>query len=293
MEAKGHIKGNIKGHMLKAIAWMGGALLSFAVMAVSVRELSAGMHPFEMMFARSAIGLAIMTAVLSATGWRALRTSRIAGHLLRNVVHFTGQVLWIFGITLLPLATVFAIEFTTPMWGAVLAVAFLGERMNRGRWVALVLGFAGILTIVRPGLEGVSSGATIMLVCAVFFGATSVLTKWLTRTDQPIAIIFYMVVIQTLLGAVATTFVWTPVAAADWPWLGLMAVTGLTAHYCLTRALSVADASFVMPFDFLRLPLIAVAGYLLYGETVAPATFLGAALIFSGTYFSLRYESRR
>jgi drug/metabolite transporter (DMT)-like permease len=105
------------GHLVKAIAWMGGALLSFTAMAISVRELSSGMHAFEMLFIRSAIGVVILTVVLWATGWKTLRTKRMVGHLFRNAVHFTGQVLWIFGITLLPLATVFAIEFTTPIWG--------------------------------------------------------------------------------------------------------------------------------------------------------------------------------
>lgn len=280
------------GHLARAVAWMGVALLSFTVMAVSVRELAA-MHAFEMLFVRSAVGLAIMTAIVAVTGWRALKTTSLAGNFLRNGLHFTGQVLWIFGITLLPLATVFAIEFTTPMWSAVLAVAILGERMNRGRWTALALGFVGILVIVRPGLEGVSGGALIMLVCAVFFGATSVATKWLTRSDRPVTIVFYMVAIQTLLGAVASVFVWTPIETGDWPWLILLGITGLTAHYALTNALSVADASFVMTLDFLRVPLIAAAGYLLYAESIDPATLLGAALIFSGTYYSLKFESRR
>jgi len=279
------------GHLARAVAWMGVALLSFTVMAVSVREL-APMHAFEMLFVRSAVGLAIMTIVVSQIGWGALKTTRLAGNALRNGLHFTGQVLWIFGITLLPLATVFAIEFTTPMWSAVLAVTLLGERMNRGRWTALALGFAGILVIVRPGLEGVGGGALIMLVCAVFFGATSVATKWLTRSDRPVTIVFYMVAIQTLLGAAASVFVWTPIGIGDWPWLILLGITGLTAHYALTNALSVADASFVMTLDFLRVPLIAAAGYLLYAEAIEPATLLGAALIFSGTYYSLRYESR-
>jgi drug/metabolite transporter (DMT)-like permease len=281
------------GHLVKAIAWMGGALLSFTAMAISVRELSSGMHAFEMLFIRSAIGVVILTVVLWATGWKTLRTKRMVGHLFRNAVHFTGQVLWIFGITLLPLATVFAIEFTTPIWGALLAVAFLGERMNRGRWVALAFGFFGILVILRPGLATISTGALIMLACALFFGATNVITKWLTRSERPVAIVFYMVVMQTLFGAVASVFVWTPVATDAWAWLILLAITGLTAHYSLARALSVADASFVMPFEFLRLPLIGGTGFLLYGEAIEPATFLGAVLIFSGTYFSLRHESRR
>ena len=241
-------------HVAKAIAWMMGALLSFAVMAVSVRELSGGMHAFQMLFVRSLMGVGILSLVLCFRGWGTLRTQRIGGHLLRNVVHFAGQVFWILGITLLPLATVSAIEFTTPIWGAILAVIFLGERMNRGRWLAFALGIVGILVILRPGFALVSSGALIMLACTFFFGATNVITKWLTRSEQPLAILFYMVLMQSLVGVVTASLVWTPIQVGDWPWLVLLALTGLSAHYSLVRAFGAADAIFVMPFEFLSCP---------------------------------------
>ena len=286
-------------HHLKAIAWMIGSLLSFAAMAVSVRELTGEMHAFQMLFIRSSLGVLILLPILSrrnrgGTGraWQQIRPTFLAGHGLRNVIHFTGQVLWITGIGLLPLATVMAIEFTSPLWAGALAVLFLGERMNRGRLAAFVLGFAGILVIVRPGLIEVSEGILIMLVCAMFFGATGATTKWLTRRETALAITFYMVLMQAALGAVASLFVWQPVYLAHGPWLLLMAVTGLSAHYCLTSALAAADATFIMPLDFLRLPVMALAGFLLYSEPFALWTLLGAAIIFSGNYFSLRYEHK-
>lgn len=278
---------------LRAIAWLMAAVASFIAMALSVRELSAGMHAFEMLFLRSAIGVAILSVVFSRRGWHELRTVQLSGHLLRNVVHFAGQTFWIFGIALLPLATVSAIEFTTPIWGALLAVLFLGERMTRGRWVALVMGFIGTLVILRPGIDVVSAGALIMLACTFCFGATNVITKWLTRADSALAILFYMVLMQTGLGAVASLFVWTPVALGDWPFLLLLALTGLSAHYSLTRALSLADATFIMPFEFVRLPAVALIAYALYAEPIEVATLLGAALIFSGTLYSLRREAAR
>jgi len=288
----------VAANLLKAVAWMMGALLSFAAMSVSIRELSfTGMHAFEMLFLRSAVGVVILAGILSFQRWGQIRTGRVAGHLLRNVVHFAGQVFWIFGITLLPLATVSAFEFTTPVWGAMLAVLFLGERMNRGRWVAMGLGALGILIILRPGLggggENFAAGAAIMLACTFCFGATNAVTKWLTRSDGALTILFYMVLMQTVLGAFASAFVWIPVQLADWPLIAVLALTGLSAHYCLTRALAQADATLVMPMEFLRLPLIAVVGFLLYQESLEPAILLGAALIFSGTLYSLRFESRR
>jgi drug/metabolite transporter (DMT)-like permease len=278
---------------MKAIAWMVGALVSFLVMAVSVRELSAEMHAFEMLFLRSAIGVAVLAAVLSVKGLGRVRTRRLGGHLLRNLIHFAGQTLWIVGIALLPLATVAAIEFTTPIWGIFLAVLFLGERMNRGRWVALAFGILGILVILRPGISVVSTAALLMLGCTFCFGATNAMTKWLTRSDTPLAIVFYMVLMQTLIGALATIFVWTPIAAGDWPYLVLLGLTGVSAHYALTHAFANADAAFIMPFEFLRLPFVALIGFLVYAEGFEAAVLIGAVLIFAGNIYSLRQESQR
>jgi len=281
----------------KAIAWMTGALLSFAAMTIAVRGLTGEMHAFQMLFIRSALGVLIMLPILSrrgqGSGWRQIRLRYLGGHVLRNVIHFTGQVLWILGIGLLPLATVSAIEFTSPLWGGVLAMLFLGERMNRGRLAAFALGFVGILVIVRPGLIEVSDGIVIMLFCAFFFGATNATTKWLTRQETALAIIFYMVVMQAVFGGVASLFVWQPLSLPQAPWLALMAVTGLSAHFCLTSALAQADATFIMPLEFLRLPLIAVIGFFFYAEAFELATLLGALIIFSGNYVSLHYETRR
>ena len=292
-------------NIFKAIGWMIASLLSFTAMAVSVRELTGEMHAFQMLFIRSTLGVLILLPILSrrrkagpdgapgARGWQQIRTAYLAGHGLRNVIHFSGQVLWIFGIGLLPLATVMAIEFTSPLFAGALAVLFLGERMNRGRFTAFALGFVGILVIVRPGLADISEGVILMLFCALCFGATGATTKWLTRRETALAITFYMVLMQAVLGAAASLFVWQPVYLGHAPWLVLMAITGLSAHYCLTSALSQADATFIMPLDFLRLPVMGLTGFLLYAEPFQLWTLVGAAIIFSGNYFSLRYEHKR
>ncbi len=281
----------------KAIAWMTGALLSFAVMTVAVRQLQSGeMHAFQMLFIRSALGVLILLPIITRSrrgGWSQIRLQHLPGHGLRNVIHFTGQVLWIFGIGLLPLATVSAIEFTSPLWGGFLALLFLGEKLNRGRLAAFALGFLGIMVIVRPGLITVSEGIVVMLACAFFFGATGAVTKWLTRRETALAIIFYMVLMQAGFGAVASIFVWQPVTLEHVPWLALMAVTGLSAHFCLTSALAEADATFIMPMEFIRLPLVAVIGYFVYAEAFELEILVGALIIFSGNYVSLYYETRR
>lgn len=297
---------------LVAVAWAAAALTSFTVMVIPVRALAEeNMHAFEMLFFRSAIGAAIVAAVLTVQsrrrragrgdagdgdggtqGWASLRTRRIAGHALRNVIHFAGQTFWILGLTLLPLATVSAIEFTVPIWASLLAVLLLGERMDRGRWIALGLGVAGVLIILRPGLAVVQVGALIMLACTFCFGATNAATKWLTRTENPLAILFYMVSMQTLLGAAASVFVWVPPEPRHLPWLALLALAGLSAHYSLTRALAAADVTFIAPFEFLRLPFVAAVGYLLYDERFDPVILLGAAVVFAGNYHGIRQERR-
>ena len=278
--------------LLKAAGWMGLALLSFALLAVSARQLIDTMGAFQILFLRSGIGLAMILAYALPRRPGFARTTRLRLHLLRNLFHYGGQVCWITALGLLPLAVVFAMEFTTPIWAAMLAAVFLGERLNRGRVVAIAVGFAGILVILRPGYVPIAPEILVPLAAAVGFAVNVTATKGLTRSDPPVTILFYMLLIQLLLGAVPAGLTWQPVSAGDLPWLVAAAVTGLSAHYGLTRALQQADATLVMPLDFLRLPLIAVVGLLFYGEALDPAVLAGAAMIFSGTYYSLSREGR-
>jgi len=278
--------------LIKAVLWMAVALLSFVFMAIAVREIADGMHAFQMVFVRSVLGFLVIAAILTFYGWQNFHTQRLAGHVLRNSVHFVGQVLWMIGIQMLPLATAFAIEFTTPIWAAFMAVLFLGERMNRGRWVALVFGFGGILVIQQPGLAAPDPGVFVMIGCAVFFAMSVVAVKWLTRTDNALTILVFMTGMQAVFGGVASIFVWMPMTWVQAPWLLVMGITGLSAHYAMVRAFGYADATIVVPMDFLRVPLIALVGYLLYAETLTAATLIGAALILFGNYYSVAFEHR-
>jgi drug/metabolite transporter (DMT)-like permease len=271
---------------------MSGALLSFSTMAVAVRELLDTMGTFEVLFFRSLVGLAMVLAVLPRHGVSALRTRRIGLHTLRNVIHFAGQFAWVFAIGALPLATVFAIEFTMPVWTAALAAVLLGERLNRGRAVMLALGLAGVLVILQPGFGFIHPAALVMLGGSLCFAATMVATKRLSATDSPLAVLFYMSAIQLPFGLVPALPVWVAPTAADLPWILAVGASGFAAHYCMTRAFALADATLVVPMDFLRLPLIAIVGALAYGERIELATMLGAALIFAGTYYSVSRETR-
>jgi len=277
---------------LRAALWMGGALLSFSIMAIGARELLARMGVFEILFLRSLVSLVMVLALVPRYGIGALHTARLGMHALRNVCHFGGQYAWVYAIGALPLATVFAIEFTMPVWTAVLATLILGERLNRGRVTMLVLGLAGIAIILRPGLSIVEPAAFVMLLGSLAYALTMIATKRLSVNDSPLVVLFWMSLIQMPLGLIPALPAWVWPRAADLPWIVFVGVAGFTAHYCLTRAFRLADATVVVPIDFLRLPLIAVVGALAYGEPIDPAVMLGAAVIFAGTYYSLRREAR-
>jgi len=272
---------------------MVGALLSFSIMAIAVRELLDTMGTFEILFLRSLVSLIMVLAVLPRYGIAALGTRRLGLHTVRNLCHFGGQFAWVYAIALLPLATVFAIEFTMPVWTAVLAMLLLGERLNRGRAVMLVLGLAGILIILRPGFAFIHPAALVMVAGSLGFAATMVATRRLSSTDSPLVVLFYMSVIQLPLGLLPALPDWVTPTLADLPWVIAVGAAGFAAHYCMTRAFRLAEATLVVPIDFLRLPLIALVGGLFYSEPVDIATMLGAAVIVSGTYYSISRESRR
>jgi drug/metabolite transporter (DMT)-like permease len=278
---------------LSGALWMCGALLSFSLMAIAARELLRSMGSFEILFLRSLVSFVLMLAILPRFGWRALRTHLFGLHVLRNVLHFGGQYAWVYAIAMLPLATVFAIEFTMPVWTALLAMLILGERLNRGRVVMLVLGVVGVLMILRPGLAVVQPAALAMLAGAFAYASVNISTKRLVRNDSAFAILFYMSAIQLPLGSVLALPQWVTPGMADLPWIVVIGAAGLVAHYCITRALHIADAMVVVPIDFLRLPLIAVVGMVFYGEPLEAPILIGAAVIFAGTFYSIRLESRR
>lgn len=278
---------------LRGALWMGGALLSFSAMAIAVRELLRHMGNFEILFLRSLVSLLILLAILPRFGLATLRTRRAGLHVLRNLLHFGGQYAWVYAIAMLPLATVFAIEFTMPVWTALLAIPLLGERLNRGRVIMLVLGLAGIVIILKPGIGVVQPAALVMLAGSLAYALTMICTKRLSESDSALAILFYMAVVQLPLAFFPALPGWVVPTPADLPWIVAIGAAGLTAHFCLTRAVRIADATLVIPIDFLRLPLIAVVGAIFYGEKVDVTIMLGAAVIFAGTWYSIQRESRR
>ncbi|MEO8629163.1 MAG: DMT family transporter, partial [Betaproteobacteria bacterium] len=218
--------------VMRAAGWMGGALLSLLTMAIAGRQLSAELITFQTLFLRSLIGLVIIAVVLQRAGWAQIKTRVFGVHLGRNIAHFGGQYGWFYAIGILPLTEVFAIEFTTPIWTAILATLFLGERMTSRRAFAVALGFIGTLIILRPGVQVVSLAALAVLASAVCYAISYVLMKRLSSTETPLCILFYMSVIQLPLSTIPALQHWVWPSAHLWPWIVLLAIVGLTAHYC-------------------------------------------------------------
>ena len=280
--------------LARVVLWMLGALLSFSIMAVSIRELSrGGLNIFEILAIRSGVALLVMLTMLAV--WRDLRLHvvprRMGLHLFRNTVHYASQFSWAVSLTMLPLATVFALEFTMPAWTALLAVWFLHERMTPGRLGVVVLGLVGVLVILRPGVASFNPAAILVLLAAFGYAITMITTKKLTITETTFAIIFWMAVIQfplSLIGSNPAAFLSLDVRHLL-PALGV-GTAGLTSHYCLTNAFRAGDATLVVPLDFMRIPLIAVVGWAFYGERLDVFVLLGALIIVSGVLWNLRSE---
>ena len=280
---------------LAAALWMTGSIAAFTAMAISTRAIKTTHDTFEILAYRSIIGIVLVLALATALGRvNRITAKRLPSHILRNIVHFTGQALWFWALTQIPLAQVFALEFTAPLWVILLAPLFLGETQSRTRLIAAAIGFAGILLVANPDFGRIEWGVLAATGCAVFFAMSMMLTKRLTRNEDLLAILFWMCLLQTGFGLTLSLRdgALTLPTHQTLPWLALIGVAGVTAHLCLTRALQLAPASFVGPIDFARLPLIATIGALFYDEPVGKGLILGAGLIVIANWLSIRSEKR-
>jgi drug/metabolite transporter (DMT)-like permease len=283
-------------NLLKAGLWMLGAIFSFVAMAVAARAIQVEMNTFELMLYRSVIGFVVVAAVLACTtsGFAQVRTQHFGLHIVRNLAHYTGQNLWFFAVMLVPLSQLVALEFTNPIWVALLAPFLLGEQLTRTRIFGALLGFAGVLVVAQPGSATLGPGHVAALVSAVFFALNTIFTKRIMAHDSVLCVMFWMTLFQSLLSFGFALPGGIPLPSAHvLPWIVVVGLTGLTAHYSLTSALGHAPATVVAPMEFLRLPLIATVGMLLYGEPLRVSVFVGAAIIVAGNLVNMRAGSRR
>jgi drug/metabolite transporter (DMT)-like permease len=272
-----------------AALWMAGWLALMLLITVAGREALYELNVFQLMLIRSSVGLLLLAPLVwRAGGLAAVKTQRLPQHIARNTIHFGAQLGWFFALTLIPIGQVVAIEFTMPIWTAILAAMFLGERFTTFKFAAIVLGIVGVIMIVRPATGEINPGQLIALAAAVGFGTSVAMVKSLTRTEQTVTIIFYMLAVQTAGSLLPALSVWQWPSLTIWGWAVVVAFCGTFSHYCMARALLYADASVVVPMDFLRVPLTALMGWLLYSERLDAFTVLGAALILTGNFLNLR-----
>lgn len=272
--------------------WMMGALVFLCGMAISGRELSAELNPFQTAFVRSVVCLATLLVILCCIGFHHIRTQKLRLHVTRNVVHFGAQTSWLYGVAVLPLAEVFAIEFTAPIWTAILASLILKEKLTKSRVSGITLGFIGILIILRPGIDAIEPAALVVLLSALGFASTYVFTRYMSGTESPLTVIFYMNLVQLPMGFIPSLADWTLPSVELLPWVVVIGISGLGSHFCFAHAFRLAEATVVTPLDFIRLPLIAVVGYLFYEEAWDMMILLGGAVIFSGNLINLWGEKR-
>lgn len=273
-----------------------GSIAGFTVLAVAARELGDTLDSFEMMLYRSAIGFAAVAAfILLARRQREVTTDRLGLHLLRNLVHYAGQNFWLIAIGLIPLAQVFAVEFSYPLLVALAAPLLLGERLTRPKAFAAALGFTGIVIVAQPfGSGGLSPGVFVALAAAFGFAGAALVTKRLTRTASVTCILFWLTLMQTGFSLLASGYDGTIALPrlADWHWVLLLGLSGIVAHVGLTKALTLAPASVVTPMDFVRLPVIALVGATYYGEPFDPWVLVGGATILVANWLNIRSEAR-
>lgn len=275
--------------------WMLGVLAGISVLAIAGREALREVSTPQLMLLRNLIALPFVVAyiVLAGPGLMAMRTGHLGLHFGRNLAHASGQFCWFFALGLVPLAQVFALEFAYPLWVVVLAPLLVGETWSRGRLLAALVGFIGILVVLRPGLAPLSIGIVAAFLCGIGYGLSTLATKRLTRTETTLQVLFYMTILQGLMAAGPALADFRQPSPAAWGWLTLIALGGIGAQVSLTKAVSHADASFVAPIDFLRLPLIAVVGVLAYDEAVDPWVLAGGGIILAANLMSLWGERRR
>ena len=276
---------------MKASFWMLGAVISFSLMAIAGRELGQELDSFEIMLWRSLAGIFIVLALARHFNTiNQIKFNNLRLHLFRNISHFFGQSLWYFAVTKVTLAQLFAFEFTAPLWVALIAPLFLKETLTKGKFLTILVGFIGVLIIARPEATGLSLGILAAIFCALGFAGSILATKLLTRTHSVTCILFWLTVMQFIMSVICAGFDGTIAVpnTQNIHWIAIISVGGLTAHFCITTALTLAPASIVAPLEFLRLPLIAVVGYLVYAEALSIFILVGAILIVGANIANLR-----
>jgi drug/metabolite transporter (DMT)-like permease len=276
----------------RGLIWVTLAGLLFVGFVAIVRFIGDHLHPLETAFIRYALGLAILTPMFIRYGMRLLYSHYIFRHALRGAVHGIGVMLWFYAVTLIPIAEVTALSFISPIFVAIGASLFLGERLSARRIIVITLGIVGVLIILRPGVEVVSFGAIAMLVAAPLFATSKLLTKALVKHDSASTIVAYLSIFATLTMAVPAMLVWQTPTLEELVWLLATALFATLSHLCMARGLALVDVTVAQPVEFLQLVWSTLLGIVVFGEQPSIWIWVGAGVIVVSATYIMRYEAR-
>ncbi len=277
----------------RGIAWALAAGLAFQIASASMRALSIAIDPLMAQFLRYFVGLLPLVPLVMRVGIGGLRPESMSGHAWRSALHTLGLVLWFLALPHMPLADMTAIGFTTPLFVLIGAAWLLREPMSPARWIAVLVGFAGVIVIVGPGMAGTGGWWNlVMLASAPVFAASFLLTKVLTRRDSPTVIVFWQTVLVTVMSLPIALPFWVWPTAGQWGLALIGGICGTVGHYFLTRSFASADISATQSVKFVDLLWAALIGWLAFGDLLSPTTLLGGAIIIASIVALARYEGR-
>ncbi len=269
---------------------MSSAVL-FGFMAIAIRFASSELHPFEIAFFRNVFGLLFALPLLIRAGPGLLRTDKLPLYFVRCTIGIFSMLAGFWSIVNLPLAHAVALSYSTPLWVTIGAVLVLHEVVRARRWTAVILGFIGVLIIVRPGAADFTAASLVAVCAALLSGSVAISIKFLSRTEHPDAIVVYTTMIWVPMSLLPALFVWEWPSLAGWGWVALAGFLGTSGHMCWTRAFKLGDASALTPLSFVQLPVVAVLAWLLFGESLDRWTLAGSLIIFLSTAYIARREA--
>ena len=279
---------------VRGMLWMVAGGLCFSFLNTLARVLSQQLDVYQAQFLRYLLGLIVMLPLVWRHGLQAYRPVNVAGQFWRGAVHTLGLILWFTALPRIPLADMTAIGFTGPIFIMIGAAWFLGEPMRRDRWVAALIGFAGVLVVVLPKMTGAGGWYNlVMLASSPVFAASFVITKALTRYEKPGVIVLWQALTVTVLSLPMALPHWQQPSAAQWAGFAITGVLGSLGHYCLTRAFHTADISATQSLRFLDLGWASLLGWLVFADVPSSSTWAGALVILLSTVWIARRESRR
>jgi len=277
---------------LRGIGFILIAVTVWSAMMILVKALSAEYTSFQILFIRTLFGLAILTPILWRNGFSTLKTRRLPLHMSRAVFAYFGMLGLFIGLGSIPIAEVVSLSFTQPIFIFLLAAILLGEKLNARRVIAILGGFAGVLILLRPGFTEVGFGAAVVLGGAIAYAFSNVCIKKLMTTENVTSTTVWVNILMCPLAGIPAAFYWVTPTLPDLALLAGVGLTGTAGIWFISRAYATAEMSAVVPFDFLRLPIVAAAGWIWFGEITDVWTIAGAAVIFASTYALARWEVR-